>query len=117
MSKTFDFRVWDDENDEFLYFDLFNAQDLVNLEAIDSRDIEQYTGIRDRNNKMIFEGDILLEIKTGKSYKVVWWGCRAGYEMEEIPPKDADPYDKMHPGTMYFANKTFGRFEVVGNIH
>lgn len=79
--------------------------------------VGQRTGIVDINGNGIFEGDLLRDTKRMNIYKVVWWGCRAGFEIEETPSATDDAYKKSHPGTMYFTNQSLGRFEIIGNIH
>ena len=117
MRTTLCFRVWDKDGDCFLYFNLFLAVNSKGLQEIDNKYIEQHIGIYGRNKKPIFENDILLEIKTEKRYKVIWNERRAGFEMVEIIPKNAESCNKIHRETRYFSNKVLIGFEVIGNIH
>ena len=65
--REIEFRVWDYINDRMLYWG-----DIFHLPAIeifpgtpDQRafDVMQYTGLKDRNDNKVFEGDIILATK------------------------------------------------------
>lgn len=79
--------------------------------------IEKCTGILDNNGILIYEGDILRAIKGSNLFKVIWNGCFAEFRMVKLTDKDSDSYDKLYPKSLYFANRSHGKFEIVGNIH
>lgn len=74
--------------------------------------LEQCTGILDNTGVRIYEHDILQDTRNERKYKVAWVGCTAGFVMILL-----DGEERYNPKSLYFADKSFGWFKIIGNIH
>lgn len=75
---------------------------------IDPKTLGQYTGLKDKNGKKIFEGDIIL--LDGKKYLVDWSCDNAGFCFRSKQP-DNPNYDII--GGFHNCSE----FEIIGNWH
>lgn len=123
MSRELKFRAWDSERNTYDHEELLLApngdilasrwQELCEPES--EYIIEQYTGLKDKNGKEIYEGDIVMlsgRVAKNKStiYKVVWDSFLTGFDLISLEPNKSD---------VGYLNETEteNRYEVIGNIH
>ena len=132
--REFKFRVWDNEMQSFndnrdinLYTDfpdnITHICYFVNASAMSGINIQQFTGLRDKNKKEIYEGDIVkIDINMGISTKIVRGEVKFIYgkfifdnfkkSKKIIIDRTAHRYDSFDIGD-------FGEtsIEVIGNIY
>ena len=77
---------------------------------VDPSTVGQYTGLTDKNGKMIFEGDICRNTSTGEIVSVKWHGTMAGFVWHKRQEKS----HFFNFGELFRAHD---KYEVIGNIH
>lgn len=114
-NDRFKFRVWDIEFQKYYPASDFCVEDLQ--DSGDEIIVEQCTGLRDKNGRLIYEGDICLLY--GRKYEIRW--KVGGFGTRDYPPcADTDGY--IFSDTVPFTNRLYLRedlkeIEVVGTIH
>jgi uncharacterized phage protein (TIGR01671 family) len=112
------FRAWDEATNTFFYWDLRQPAKTIFIEPEFSDDIQQYTGLHDKNNREIYEGDIVRRggesIPEGEWGIVEYTGCSFGLNRENFIKKTGGAQFIDYP-EQYFDND-FNWCEVIGNI-
>ena len=113
------FRAWDNEEKNFIYFDaleglLSECDETYRRRCVGQ--LEQFTGLRDKNGKEIYEGDLLKEIAPrGYIYRV--FGVAGGFVINSFQDeitmlRFAEPIANMQT-----AGYIQEQCEIIGNIH
>lgn len=109
MNDRFKFRVWDKKEKRFIDHPQINPLFGCVCGYENSTyplQIEQCTGRKDKNGKLIYEGDVIKDWRGGV-FMVVWLNEQAQF-FAESPKCDTDGY---------FLDDNICFFEIIGNIH
>jgi len=119
------FRVWDDENNIMIYFtmeQLLSHYDTDQMESSDAEDpkrvigdIEQFTGLYDKNNKEIYEGDIVKSWYADGG--IVHYDCGQFFLVNPNHVFKYNPKWKNPSASMPICGITARQNEVIGNVH
>jgi uncharacterized phage protein (TIGR01671 family) len=82
MNNRFNFRMWDINTKRFYYMYLDELIGLTRTISIPKdATIQQYTGLTDKNDKEIFEGDIIIDTQKQK-YEIIFYENHARYDLK-----------------------------------
>ena len=73
-NDRFKFRIWDEDRNKYLDgrdMDCYKIWELAS--RIKGQIVEQCTGLKDKNNKLIFEGDVVTIHRDVRTFYIKWF--------------------------------------------
>ena len=120
MQDRLRYRAWDKENKKYIYgvenglqfystAGNLRVMTLAEIAESDKYELEQCTGLRNEDDKLIYEGDILcLASETDKDeYVVNWYELNAQLSLDVLNGRGQTDFDII--GSNYL--------EIIGNVH
>ena len=112
------FRAWDKENEKMMKVSSLHLENKEisvkengTFRLFRMQDLMQYTGVKDKNGKEIYEGDIVKIIKSegyGECYEQVKYTGKIEYCVSEF---------RVQPLNLRLSDESIVEIEVIGNIY
>lgn len=105
------------------YGDLHDIDFGYGFTKVHSETVGQCTGLKDKNSKLIFEGDIVSGLAYHKRALIAWKDGGFGFMQGADTPlrkelsNGADWYDFVSFSGHNYLNELLGSIEIIGNVH
>lgn len=108
------FRVWDKVGSEMIQqddmFELYDVEELFEKPSDEQYELMQFTGLKDKNGKEIYEGDVVnSKAHNPQNYLVAFIDCAFHCTHPKIEPYTIEP--------LHFYTSIGCHLEVIGNIY
>lgn len=107
MNDRFRFRIWEIKEKRYNKYPPYGYQGgTFNMFSTDESLIEQCTGLKDKNGKLIYENDV-VDLDDSETYAVIKWGEGDGCWRIRTEEKSIYTFDNLYGYEL----------TVIGNIH
>lgn len=110
MSREIKFRVWDHHKDKMYDWEYISTNWVMSTLSSDRDTVMQFTGLKDKAGREIYEGDLCRYFSTGRIFQVWWDKEYARWAATFIN-------DERQPGIDGLYRYENEASEIVGNIH